>query len=206
MKSIVLAAAASLAAALPATAHEVVYVANLTGAAESPPNASAGVGVAIITFDLDLVTMRVQASFSGLSGNTTASHIHCCTATAGTGTAGVATVTPTFTAFPLGVTSGTYDNTFDMAVASSYNAAFITNNGGSVATALSALVAGYDSGKAYFNLHSSFAPGGELRGFLVAVPEVSTYALMLAGLAALGFVARRKDASGSRPLAQGGNW
>jgi CHRD domain len=199
MKVFVLAMAAAtcIAVAVPAAAHEAVYVANLSGAAESPPNASAGTGVAIITFDLDLVTMRVQATFSGLSGNTTASHIHCCTAVPGAGTAGVATVTPTFTAFPLGVTSGSYDRTFDMAVASSYNAAFITNNGGSVATALSALVSGYDSGRAYFNLHSSFAPGGELRGFLVPVPEVSTYALMLVGLTGLGFVAGKKKATGA---------
>lgn len=41
--------------------------------------------------------------FSGLLGNVTASHIHCCTAAAGTSTAGVATMTPTFTNFPSGV-------------------------------------------------------------------------------------------------------
>jgi CHRD domain len=194
MKPFALAALAAtcIAAALPAAAHEAIYTVSLSGAAEAPPNASAGVGFATITFDLDLVTMRVEATFSGLTGNVTASHIHCCTAVAGAGTAGVASVTPTFTGFPLGATFGTYDRTFDMTLATSYNAAFITNNGGTVSTALSAMVAGFDSGKAYLNVHSSAVPSGEIRGFLLPVPEVSTYAMMLAGLAAVGFAMRRR--------------
>lgn len=178
--------------ALPATAHEQIYKAVMTGAAEAPPNASGGDGVAIITFDMDLMTMRVQATFAELTGNVTAAHIHCCTAVAGTGTVGVATVTPTFTGFPAGTTWGAYDHTFDMTLAASYNAAFITNNGGTVATAFSAFMTGIDAGKAYFNIHSSFAPGGEIRGFLSAVPEPSSYAMMLGGLAALSALSRRR--------------
>jgi hypothetical protein len=197
MKNLALVAltATCITAAMPAAADIAIYTANLSGAAESPPNASPGTGFATITFDLDLVTMRVEATFAGLTGNTTASHIHCCTAVAGTATAGVATVTPTFTGFPLGVTAGTYDHTFDMSLASSYNAAFITNNGGTVSTALTALLTGYNSGKAYLNIHSSFAPGGEIRGFLAPVPEPASYALMLAGLAGVAAMARRQRLS-----------
>jgi hypothetical protein len=62
----------------------------------------------------DLLTMQVQANFTGLLGAVSASHIHCCTAAAGSGTAGVATMTLTFIGFPSGVTAGTYDYTFDM--------------------------------------------------------------------------------------------
>jgi hypothetical protein len=181
------------AATAPAWAHEQVYTTELTGAAEFPPNASAGVGTAVITFDLDLFTMRVQTSFSQLTGDVAAAHIHCCTLTPGTENAGVATQLPSFLGFPLGGTSGTYDATFDMALASSYNPAFITGNGGSVSTAFSALLAGADAGKAYLNIHSTFAPGGEIRGFLAAapVPEPGTYALLLSGLAVVGWAARR---------------
>lgn len=178
-------------AVLPVSAHEVEYVATLSGAAESPPNASPGTGFADILIDLDLATMEVKVSFSGLLGPTTASHIHCCTADAGTGTAMVATMTPTFADFPLGVTSGTYDHTFDLTLASSYNSAFITANGGTVSGALNALLAGLADGKAYLNIHSNFAPTGEIRGFLAPVPEPQTWALMLGGLAVLAGVKRK---------------
>ena len=182
------------AVALPATAHETVYKATLNGASEAPPNVSPGFGTATVTFDFDAVTMRVETSFSGLLGNTTASHIHCCTAVPGTGTAGVATTTPTFPGFPLGVTSGSYDHTFDMSLASSYNPAFITSHGGTISSAMNALIFGLDAGETYLNIHTSVFPGGEIRGFLVAVPEPSTYALMLAGLGLAGLAARRRAA------------
>ena len=184
----------AFAAALPAAAHEVIYLADLTGAAEAPPNASPGIGMAKVTFDFDLVTMRVEASFGGLLGITTASHIHCCTAVPGVGTAGVATPVPSFPGFPAGVTSGSYDHTFDMTVSGSYNPAYIAANGGTAGTAFAAFVTGLDAGKAYLNVHTSAFPGGEIRGFLTPVPEPETYALMLLGLAAVGAVARRKHA------------
>lgn len=89
---------------------------------------------------------------------------------------------------------GTYDRTFDMLNAASYNAAFITANGGTTATAFSALTAGMFANKSYFNLHTNLYPGGEIRGFLQVVPEPSTYALMAAGLIGLGVVSRRRRA------------
>lgn len=179
----------ALATALPAMAHTQIYATTLSGANENPANASLGSGAAIVTLDLDLFTMRLQTTFAGLSGNVTASHIHCCTTAPAN--VGVATQTPTFVDFPLGGRFGSYDRTFDMTLASSWNAAFITNNGGTVSTAFTALVTGLDAGRAYLNIHSTFAPGGEIRGFLAPVPEPETYGLMLSGLAVVAWVARR---------------
>ena len=186
----ILAMAAMVAA--PANAMTSIYTTTLSGAAEATPNGSLGSGSAVVTVDRDLRTLSISTSFAGLTGDTTQSHIHCCTAFPAT-TAGVATETPTFGGFPLGVKFGTYTNTFNMTLASSYNSAFIVNNGGTTTTAFTALLAGLDTGKAYVNIHTSSFGGGEIRGFLAPVPEPETYALMLAGLGAVAWAARRRS-------------
>ncbi len=152
-----------------ATAHELEYGAFLSGPNESPPNASPGTGSVRITIDLDLFTLRVEADFDNLQGATTAAHIHAATAVPFAGTAGVATQTPSFAGFPTGVTSGTYDHTFDLTLASSYNPDFIAANGGTISTASNALFAALAQGRAYFNIHTTAFAGGEIRGFLVPV-------------------------------------
>jgi len=176
-------------------AHVEEFATSLTGPDEAPPNNSPGTGQALATFDFDLATLRVQVSFSGLLGTTTASHIHCCTASPGVGTANVATPVPSFPGFPLGVTSGTYDHIFDMTLASSYNPAFITAEGGTIAGAFNALAFGLESGTAYLNIHTDVSPGGEIRGFLHAVPEAQTIALVAIGIAALALRRRRVGSS-----------
>jgi Cu/Zn superoxide dismutase len=179
------------AVAMPATAQSV-YTAVLSGSAEEPPNGSPATGTATVTIDTGDYTMRVQETFSGLLAGNTASHIHCCTDSPRTGTAGVATTTPTFTDFPSGVTSGAYDHTFNMLDDSSYNPAFITAHGGTANSAFDALVAGINSGSAYANIHSSVYPAGEIRGFLTLVPEPESYAMLLAGLGIISMLARRR--------------
>lgn len=153
-------------AAAPAVADVTSYTATLSGAAESPPNASPGAGFAQVDIDPVAHTMRVLVSFEGLQGNVTNAHIHGPTAVAGAGTAGVATTTPTFPGFPAGVTAGLYDAAFDMTQASSFNAAFLTANGGDPAIAEAALFAAIEAGKAYVNVHTTMYTAGEIRGFL----------------------------------------
>jgi hypothetical protein len=176
--------------ALPATAHEVVYEATLSGANESPANGSLGTGEVVVTVDLDILTMHVQASFSGLGGTSTAAHIHCCLTNGGPLNVSVATTTPTFPGFPLGVTAGTYDQIFDLSQASSYNPAFVTANT-DLSGALNALLNGLAGGATYFNIHTSTFGGGEIRGFLQAVPEPQVLALVALGLGALVAARRR---------------
>jgi hypothetical protein len=183
--------AALCALATQASAAILIYDAAL-GNFESPPTGSPGTGFAQVTIDTAANTMDVMVTFSGLTSGTTASHIHCCTTSPGTGNAGVATTTPTFTGFPPGVTSGTYDHTFDMSLASSYNPAFVTANGGTVASAEPVLLAGLSAGDAYLNIHTTNFGGGEIRGFLHAVPEPSTWVMMILGFAGVGYMAYRR--------------
>jgi hypothetical protein len=167
----------SASPAAPAQAAPIGYTATLTGPAEFPTNTSPGTGFTQVDFDPVTHLMRVQVSFSGLLGITTASHIHACTADPLNvlQTAGVVTQTPTFVGFPLGVTSGTYDQTFNLLDPASYNPNFLTAQGGSVANAEATLAACLAGGQAYLNIHTNLFGGGEIRGFLVpAVPPTAT--------------------------------
>ena len=196
MKIIPLIASGLLAGftATSALADVTVFEADLLGANELPPVQSPGFGKATVTIDDHDLTMRVQASFSDLLGNVTAAHIHCCTTAPGTGAAGVASPTPSFPGFPSGVTAGSYDQTFDLTQASSWNASFITANGGTTGSAFSALYEALNERRAYFNIHTTSFGGGEIRGTLAPVPEPTTWALLVAGLLPVALKLRRRSA------------
>ncbi|GAB2864762.1 hypothetical protein GCM10027277_37000 [Pseudoduganella ginsengisoli] len=184
--------AAALLAAGSASAAPASYYASLTGAAEATPNDSHGIGSSVVTFDLTAHVLTVDLSFVGLEGLSTASHIHCCTTTPGTGAAIVATETPTFTSFPTGVTGGIYSMMYNTLLPGSWNPAFIAANGGSVASAEAAFSAGLATGSAYLNIHSTEYPAGEIRGFLAPVPEPGQWGMLLMGLPVLLALARRR--------------
>jgi hypothetical protein len=161
-----LAAATGMAIDAWAQAVPVTYYGRLDGASESPPNASNGRGSALVVVDTTAHTLSVSVDFSGLGSNTTVAHIHCCTSTPFTLTAGVATQTPSFVAFPTSVTAGSYAHQFDSTLTSTFNPAFITATGGTAATAEATLAAGIDGGLAYLNIHTTNFGSGEIRSFL----------------------------------------
>jgi hypothetical protein len=154
---------------------------------------SSGSGHAQALIDTVAHTLSVDVSFLGLTGTTTIAHIHCCVDAPGV--VGVATYPGTFPGFPVGATSGSYSSPtpIDLTLTSSYTNGFLTTfGGGTAAGAEAALLAGLLAGRAYFNVHTTFAPGGEIRGFLAEVrpvPEPAT--LILFGIGGALAVRRR---------------
>jgi CHRD domain/PEP-CTERM motif len=171
---LICAAGLALGASMPASALVTTFTTTLSGIGEPVPTSTA-TGAAVVSFDDAVNSITVLLSFAGLANSSPFGHIHCCTAVAGTGSGPVAL---SFTGLPA-VTTGSYISFFPGA------AAFNT------------ILTGATAGKAYVNIHTpgTYA-GGEIRGFLAttAVPEPGSYALLLAGIGIVGFLARRRSA------------
>ena len=179
--SLIAAAVGALVFAVPASAAVTSFSTILSSAGEPVPTSTA-TGAAVVSFDDLANTVTVLLSFSGLNiapGATAGpfGHIHCCTATPSTGSAGVAL---NFTALPIAATG-------------SYVA--ILSSGYTTGNSFASLLAGANAGRAYVNIHTPGTYGaGEIRGFLPAIPEPSTYAMFLAGLGLVGLMWRRRAA------------
>ena len=167
------------------------YTVSLTPA---PGVTTSGSGSGTATYDDVARTLALDVSWSGLTLGTTVSHIHLPTVNPfdiGAG-AGVVLTPTTLPGFPSGLTSGNYNTVLDMSSSATYPAAFIMANGNTTEGAETAVISAFDEGRAYWNIHTSFAPSGEINGFMVLVPEPSTFALFGLAGAALAFGAWRK--------------
>ncbi|MDZ4713309.1 MAG: CHRD domain-containing protein [bacterium] len=108
-----------------------------SGAQENPPVITNGTGTITGTYNDVTNSLSFTSTFSGLTGTTTAAHFHGPAAVGAN--AGVAIG---YASFPLGVTSGTYSNTYTLTAAQETQ--FLSNLW-------------------YSNIHTTFAGGGELR-------------------------------------------
>jgi hypothetical protein len=121
-----------------------IYYANLTmsGSQEVPASGSSATGTVDANYNRLTKTLTYKITFSGLSGNATASHIH------GLAEPGInAPVLQSFSPFPA-ATSGTYSGSLLID-----GVKFTEEN----------LLAG----RYYFNIHTAAKPGGEIRAQLL---------------------------------------
>jgi hypothetical protein len=174
-----------------AEAATIRYAAVLSGEAPGLP----GSGAATLLLDDVANSYMIAVTFADLVGATTVAHIHGPTAEPFDGLAAVITTTPSYPEFPAGVTSGTYEEDFELLDAASYNPAFLAPLGGPPEAA-AAFVAALDEGRAYFNLHTTEFPSGEIRGFFrldapTVIPVPPALPLALTGFGLLALLRRR---------------
>ncbi len=138
-----------LMAAIPGSvlAADEVFTAGLSGDAQVPPIAVSGTGSATVTISDDESTVTWEVTYSGLTADPAAGHIHVGPAD-GTGPVMIpfASVTPTGS-------SGTF------AAADYVTGAGLPADWAGVLTAIR-------DGNAYVNIHTAANPGGEIRGQL----------------------------------------
>lgn len=170
----------------------ITFSGSLSGANESPAVVTPATGFTTVSLDTATQLLTIDLTFTDLTTPTTAAHIHCCVPAPGN--TGVATTVPAFPGFPIGVTSGTYDGVLDLTQAASYNPAFITANGGTVASAEAVFVTNFENGMTYLNIHTMQNPGGEVRAFLT--PEPGSLALLGSGFLGLFLVWRKRPSYG----------
>lgn len=184
-----------------ASANAVVYTfdATLNSANEvSPVSASTATGLATLAYDTADNTYDFSMSVFGLSGGSVAGtaasmfHIHGAASTTENAAVRVGLDNPALFTFLNSGSTLLVGGTNLSAPAIAATPASALNKGYPAMSFLQML----QGGLAYVNVHTLANPGGAVRGQLIqvtAVPEPSTYAMLLAGIAALGFVARRRQ-------------
>ena len=144
-----------------------------------------GSGSGTLTLDTTANTLTFNnIIWSGLSADSTASHIH------GPGAAGnnagviyfLSSPAPFTTTGP-GIRSGTFSGTMNLTDP--------TQNG--VTYTVASQIADLENGLWYINVHSTAFGGGEIRGQIIPVPEPSTLALLGLGAGALVWRLRRRS-------------
>lgn len=182
LRTILLVCLVVLFASAPAQAV-TVFVAELSGANEVPPNASPATGFGTFILNDAETELSFDIDYSGLIGGTVSgAHFH-------NGPAGVAAGIVRRVASAGAGLDGSFVGVWS---STDPPLAGVDPNRGPLTPAL---VSELFAGNIYFNIHTSPTfPGGEIRDQLQAVPEPGTLMLLSTGiLGLLGYVWRRRQ-------------
>ena len=144
-------AVAALALAAGDDSSKNKFGATLKGANETPPVTVNGTGTATFTVSGTSVTYKITAS--GLSGNTTAAHIHV-----GPSTAAGPVVVP----FPAQAIANGPDGS--VTISGTFTSADVKPQANPPIKNLDDLLAQMKAGNTYVNVHTAAHPAGEIRG------------------------------------------
>ena len=190
--SAVLAIGLAGAIATPAQAAVLTWTTNLSAAQEVAPNISnsTATGFGMVQFDDTTNVLTLNLRWQGLTVGARAGHIHCCVASP---PGNVAVALDLFGPLAGLGAAGSFNIVHDLDLFNPFTSGFTAANGGSALSAMTALAGAMNAGggRAYYNIHTSTFPGGEIRGNLV-VPEPATLSLLIGALGLL--VAGRKFA------------
>jgi len=175
-------------AASGAQAALILGDANLNGAQEVPPVATAAIGVSILNvdsntglFDLELFVSGItQAQLAGVGPNNTPVHIH----NAPPGVNGPIVVDLGFL--------GTIDDIGTLGFKLAVEGAQFGGTQGGLNSDTATNIANLLAGNMYVNVHTTTAGGGEIRGQINAIPEPTSIGLGLIGVCGLAAACRRR--------------
>ncbi len=156
----------------------------LTGTQQVPANESTSVGLAEVLFDTSSNLLSLSAN---VGGGITLADITFSEGPLSFGAAG-----------PLHIHQGAAGVSGPIVVPFSNESFYNVEDFGVSVLAVGVpydpgIISALDSGELYLNLHTLAYPGGEIRGQLQTVPEPQTLAMLGVGLAALGFMRRRRQ-------------
>ena len=169
---------------LPINSQAITFEFNaaLSGTSEVPATGALGTGVATLFYNDNNSAITTDDTYSftlaasGLSGAIMGMHIHAPAAVGANAAIIVPLTSPTF----LSLNSGSS----------------LLVGGTGVTPPSTSFLSQLQSGLTYVNLHTALNPRGEIRGQLLpvvtAVPEPSTYAMLLAGLGIISFLVRKR--------------
>lgn len=179
--------------AVPMAAQAVVvqFNAALTGANEVPGPGGSGDGIATLFYDTTADTYDFALSAFGLNGTPIGYHLHASATTTESSPVVVNLAAAPF--FSAVSTTSLLVGGNDVAAPSvPLTPVSPTNAGHPPMTFLQTL----QGSLVYVNIHTTTNPQGTIRGQLLqvaAVPEPSTYALLLAGIGVVGMATRRRQ-------------